>query len=152
MLQKSSQYFLLTNFTFKITFYILFLKSLNIYFCVEGYTQFETYPICQKNELNLHDSQKLQNILECDKKNEKTQLKVNDKFQNPKPGFDEKAKILILHPIYAGSHEIDMRRIGELMVSRGHSVTQVRWNYEGAKEVDSSVEVITVDLDNKNGM
>ena len=34
--------------------------------------------------------------------------------------------VLILHPVYAGSHELTLRVLGEQMVARGHSVTQIR--------------------------
>lgn len=37
------------------------------------------------------------------------------------------ANILILHPIYAGSHEVVLRDMGLQLVKRGHSVTQLRW-------------------------
>jgi hypothetical protein len=41
----------------------------------------------------------------------------------------ESAKILILHPIYCGSHEFVLRKFGDHLVSRGHEVTQVSGNY-----------------------
>ena len=34
--------------------------------------------------------------------------------------------VLILHPVYAGSHELTLRVLGEQMVARGHRVTQIR--------------------------
>ena len=34
-------------------------------------------------------------------------------------------KILILHPIYSGSHEFVLRHWGDHLVARGHEVTQV---------------------------
>ena len=34
--------------------------------------------------------------------------------------------VLILHPVYAGSHELTLRVLGEQMVARGHTVTQIR--------------------------
>ena len=34
--------------------------------------------------------------------------------------------VLILHPVYAGSHELTLRVLGEQMVARGHNVTQIR--------------------------
>ena len=40
------------------------------------------------------------------------------------------AKILILHPLYAGSHELTLRSIGNhLIKERGHSVTQVMFQH-----------------------
>ena len=35
------------------------------------------------------------------------------------------ANILILHPIYCGSHELVLRNLGDYLVKRGHQVTQV---------------------------
>ena len=37
----------------------------------------------------------------------------------------ESANILILHPIYCGSHEFILRQMGDQLVSHGHEVTQV---------------------------
>ena len=37
----------------------------------------------------------------------------------------ESANILMLHPIYCGSHEFLLRQMGDQLVSRGHEVTQV---------------------------
>ncbi|XP_018011670.1 UDP-glucuronosyltransferase 2B33 [Hyalella azteca] len=42
------------------------------------------------------------------------------------------ARILILHPIYAGSHEVVLRRLGEELVRRGYSVTQLKWKSDHA--------------------
>ncbi|XP_068228919.1 UDP-glucuronosyltransferase 1A8-like isoform X1 [Palaemon carinicauda] len=60
----------------------------------------------------------------------------------------EGANILILHPIYAGSHELTLRRFGEELVKRGHKVTQVRWKSSKTLEVNSTVEVLTLRPDN----
>ena len=37
----------------------------------------------------------------------------------------ESANILVLHPIYCGSHEFILRKMGDQLVARGHEVTQV---------------------------
>ena len=37
----------------------------------------------------------------------------------------ESANILILHPIYCGSHEFVLRNLGDYLIKKGHSVTQV---------------------------
>ena len=37
----------------------------------------------------------------------------------------ESANILMLHPIYCGSHEFVLRQMGDQLVSHGHEVTQV---------------------------
>lgn len=63
---------------------------------------------------------------------------------------DEGANILILHPIYAGSHELILRKFGEELVSRGHRVTQVRWKSSKTQPVNSTVEVITLSVDNQD--
>lgn len=41
------------------------------------------------------------------------------------PFISQCANILILHPIYCGSHELVLRSLGDLLVNRGHQVTQV---------------------------
>ncbi|XP_076055067.1 UDP-glucuronosyltransferase 1A9-like [Oratosquilla oratoria] len=58
------------------------------------------------------------------------------------------ARILIMHPVYAGSHELILRQFGERMVSRGHQVTQIRWRSTKTTEVESPVEIITLSPDN----
>ena len=35
------------------------------------------------------------------------------------------ANILVLHPIYCGSHELVLRSFGDLLFKEGHNVTQV---------------------------
>lgn len=60
----------------------------------------------------------------------------------------EGANVLILHPIYAGSHELTLRKFGEKLVERGHRVTQLRWRSSKTRPVSSSVEVITLSPDN----
>ncbi|KAK7084808.1 hypothetical protein SK128_006603, partial [Halocaridina rubra] len=60
----------------------------------------------------------------------------------------DKANILILHPIYAGSHELTLRKFGEELVKRGHKVTQLRWKSTKTQEVISTVEVLTLRPDN----
>ena len=39
--------------------------------------------------------------------------------------MSESANILILHPVYCGSHEFLLRSMGDQLVTRGHEVTQV---------------------------
>ena len=39
--------------------------------------------------------------------------------------LSESANILMLHPIYCGSHEFILRQMGDHLVARGHEVTQV---------------------------
>ena len=63
----------------------------------------------------------------------------------------DKARVLILHPIYAGSHELVLRKMGELLEEKeGHEVTQVRWKYHNMRDVNSTVEVITMAVNNEN--
>ena len=40
--------------------------------------------------------------------------------------MSESANILMLHPVYCGSHEFLLRNMGDQLVGRGHEVTQVR--------------------------
>ena len=61
---------------------------------------------------------------------------------------NEKARVLILHPIYAGSHELVCRRLGEELIKKGHSVTQLRWKYFNMKKIDTSIEIIDLQVNN----
>ncbi|XP_042212020.1 UDP-glucuronosyltransferase 1A9-like [Homarus americanus] len=63
---------------------------------------------------------------------------------------NEGANILILHPIYAGSHELTLRRFGEDLVKRGHRITQIRWRSSKTQEVNTTVDVITLSADNRD--
>ncbi|MPD05439.1 hypothetical protein E2C01_101183 [Portunus trituberculatus] len=60
------------------------------------------------------------------------------------------ARVLILHPIYAGSHELTLRRFGEELVKRGHEVTQVRWRSSKTRQVTSTVQVMTLSPNNSD--
>lgn len=94
--------------------------------------------------------------------------------------FQSPARVLILHPIYAGSHEVVLRELGLELVRRGHFVTQLRWKSDhspidvkrqtaredsytpglnstiGLEEINSyrnstnSMKIITVSPDNSN--
>jgi len=58
------------------------------------------------------------------------------------------ANILILHPLYAGSHDLVLRLIGDRLVSRGHTVTQVRYAGTNMKyDLDTNVTVMTLKID-----
>jgi len=60
----------------------------------------------------------------------------------------EGANILILHPLYAGSHDLVLRLIGDRLVSRGHTVTQVRYAGTNMKyDLDTNVTVMTLKID-----
>ncbi len=55
--------------------------------------------------------------------------------------------VLILHPIFAGSHVEVLRQFGEHLVQRGHKVTQVMYKERGQSEkVDSVVEVMNLPI------
>lgn len=58
--------------------------------------------------------------------------------------------ILVLHPIFGGSHERAVRGVGEVLVERGHRVTQIRWRSSLSKEINSTVKVITLSPDNSD--
>ncbi|CAL4090222.1 unnamed protein product, partial [Meganyctiphanes norvegica] len=84
----------------------------------------------------------------CDEHDEEVLSKSSKaKFGHRRPGLP---KVLILHPIYAGSHELTLRNLGESLVERGWSVTQVRWRSTKTREVNSKVEVITLSPDNRD--
>ena len=58
------------------------------------------------------------------------------------------ANILILHPLYAGSHDLVLRLVGDRLVSRGHTVTQVRYVGTNMKyDLDTNVTVVTLRID-----
>ncbi|XP_023346393.1 UDP-glucuronosyltransferase 2C1 isoform X2 [Eurytemora carolleeae] len=60
------------------------------------------------------------------------------------------SNILVLHPLYAGSHELVLRIIGDELVRRGHNVTQVRFLQTNSQNnLDTRVHVITVPIDGK---
>ena len=48
--------------------------------------------------------------------------------------ISQAANILILHPLYAGSHDLVLRLVGDRLVARGHSVTQIRSDCSGYRE------------------
>ena len=53
------------------------------------------------------------------------------------------ANILILHPLYVGSHTIVLQQFGDYLVSRGHHVTQVKFRESNSKlNPNTKVEVI----------
>ncbi|XP_037093340.1 UDP-glucuronosyltransferase 1A8-like [Pollicipes pollicipes] len=58
--------------------------------------------------------------------------------------------VLILHPVYAGSHELTLRVLGEQMVERGHNVTQIRWLSRKSKPVQSPVELFSRRVNNSD--
>uniref|UniRef100_A0A6A7G7R0 UDP-glucuronosyltransferase 2B33-like n=2 Tax=Hirondellea gigas TaxID=1518452 RepID=A0A6A7G7R0_9CRUS len=51
----------------------------------------------------------------------------NSSATQPSGDDTDTANVLILHPIYAGSHEVVLRVLGVELVKRGHEVTQLRW-------------------------
>ncbi|XP_037091663.1 UDP-glucuronosyltransferase 1A7-like [Pollicipes pollicipes] len=56
-------------------------------------------------------------------------------------------RLLILHPLYAGSHERVLRGLGERLVAEGgYHVTQLRWLSDKTRPVNSSVEVMDLRL------
>lgn len=74
----------------------------------------------------------------------------------------ESANILMLHPIYCGSHEFVLRQMGDQLVSRGHEVTQIRYKQTNShSNLKTNVSVLTLDIEdslnncgrfvNKNG-
>ena len=69
----------------------------------------------------------------------------------------ECANILILHPLYAGSHELTLRSIGNHLVKeRGHNVTQIMFQHTNmnmsiASDTDNFVNIVPLRIrDTKN--
>jgi len=61
--------------------------------------------------------------------------------------ISESANILILHPIYCGSHEFVLRNLGDYLIKKGHSVTQVRFKQSNSHtKLETNVTVITLDI------
>ena len=59
----------------------------------------------------------------------------------------DRYNILIIHPVYSGSHHIVLRSFGDYLVSRGHSVTQIKFRQANTPlHVDSNVEVIDLEI------
>ena len=57
----------------------------------------------------------------------------------------EGANILILHPVYSGSHTIVLRQFGDYLVSRGHHVTQVKFRQSNSNsDPHSKVDVLNL--------
>ena len=55
--------------------------------------------------------------------------------------------ILILHPIYCGSHEFVLRTLGDHLVQRGHQVTQVRFKQKNSHmDLKTNVSVLTLNI------
>lgn len=52
---------------------------------------------------------------------------LDTEYSSEDDHFKEPARVLIMHPIYAGSHEVVLRSLGLEMVRRGHFVTQLKW-------------------------
>lgn len=72
-------------------------------------------------------------------------------FDKPEANGEKgEIRVLILHPIYAGSHELTLRKFGEELMSRGHQVTQVRWRSSKTRQVNTPVQVITLSPNNSD--
>ena len=62
------------------------------------------------------------------------------------------ANILILHPLYSGSHTIVLRQFGDYLVSRGHNVTQVKFRQSNSNsDPDTQVKVIDLPILDRDG-
>lgn len=63
------------------------------------------------------------------------------------------AKILILHPIYSGSHVLTLRSVAESLSQRGHQIHIVRWKDQHSFPATSSFNITTTTLamDNSHG-
>ncbi|KAK4317929.1 hypothetical protein Pmani_011037 [Petrolisthes manimaculis] len=75
-----------------------------------------------------------------------SQIPKSASKSRPKKG----GNVLLLHPIFGGSHESVVRGVGEVLAKRGHQVTQIRWRSSLTQEVNSSVKVMTLSPDNSD--
>jgi hypothetical protein len=67
------------------------------------------------------------------------------------PSIAKGANILILHPIYSGSHDLVLRTIGEAPISRGHNIAQIRFPQRNSRkttaaDLNTRVNVITLPI------
>ena len=89
------------------------------------------------------------------------------RYHRNKSKAEQPMRVLMLHPIYAGSHEMSLRTLGEVLARAGHFVTQLRLKSSIMLPVNrsfsdpdedgttvtprlGSMEVITIGLDNRN--
>jgi len=63
------------------------------------------------------------------------------------------SKILILHPLYSGSHVLTLRNVAESLAARGHSIHIVRWKdaHVFPAESNDNISTTTLAMDNSNG-
>ncbi len=63
------------------------------------------------------------------------------------------SKILILHPLYSGSHVLTMRSVAEALAQRGHYIHIVRWKdaHVFPAQNNSNITVTTLAMDNSQG-
>ncbi|KAK7072886.1 putative UDP-glycosyltransferase [Halocaridina rubra] len=63
-------------------------------------------------------------------------------------GVSESAKILVLHPMYAGSHIFTLRALALSLVDEGHEVVVVRWkdshNYPAFQHPNITEEILAI--------
>ena len=62
-------------------------------------------------------------------------------------------KILIIHPIYSGSHVLTLSTVAEAMTQRGHQVRVVRWkdNHGAYPAKSPNISSTTLAMDNSQG-
>lgn len=62
------------------------------------------------------------------------------------------SNVLIIHPVYSGSHHIVMKQFGDYLVTRGHTVTQVKFQQANRhSSPDTNVTVIDLKIRDRNG-
>ena len=66
--------------------------------------------------------------------------------------FVDSSNVLIIHPVYSGSHHIVLRQFGDYLVSRGHSVTQIKFQQANRNlSPDTNVTVLDLKIRDKTG-
>ena len=63
-------------------------------------------------------------------------------------------KILILHPLYSGSHVLTLSSVAEALTQRGHTVHVVRWKdaHIFPAQNNPNITTTTLAMDNSNGL
>ena len=61
------------------------------------------------------------------------------------------SNILIIHPLYTGSHVVALQSFGDFMMSRGHNVTVIRFQNVADAQVKSNITVVGLKLKSKHG-
>ena len=63
------------------------------------------------------------------------------------------SKILILHPLYSGSHVLTLRSLAESLAQRGHQIHIIKWKdaHMFPAQNNANITVTTLAMDNSQG-